>query len=183
MSDEHEEYVWLSIEDALEKLSAKDGFENEKRETIAKAQKYLERKNSFNSWKRCLADFENYKKRQAGERADMIAYSNINLISEILPVLDNFNASTDHIPEDQKDDPWVIGIMHIQHQLEKVLEDNGVIEIEVKTGDEFDPNTMEAIKQESENNKKEGKNKVEKVLMKGYKIGGKVIRAARVSVK
>lgn len=183
LSDEHEEYVWLSIEDALEKLSAKDGFENEKRETIAKAGIYLERKNSFNSWKRCLADFENYKKRQAGERADMIAYSNINLILEILPVLDNFHASTDHIPEDQKDDPWVIGIMHIQHQLEKVLEDNGVIEIEVKTGDEFDPNTMEAIKQESENNKKEGKNKVEKVLMKGYKIGGKVIRAARVSVK
>ena len=182
LSVEHEEYLWLPTKKALEKLSTKDGFENEKRETIIKAQKYLEMKSSLEGWKRCMADFENYKKRQAEDRKDMIAFSNTNLILEILPILDNFYASTEFVPEDQKENQWVIGIMHIQKQLEKVLEDNGVIEISVKAGDEFDPNIMEAVESDSKDKKKSG-DKVEKVLIRGYKMGGKVIRATKVSVK
>ena len=180
LSSEHEKYLWLPIEKAIEKLSAKDGFENEKRETILKAQKYLEMKDSMAGWKRCMADFENYKKRQAEDRKDMIAFSNANLILELLPILDNFYVSTEFIPEDQKENQWVVGIMHIQKQLEKVLEDNGVNEISVKAGDEFDPNIMEAVENESKDKKKAG-DKVGKV--RGYKMGGKVIRAVKVIVK
>ena len=137
-------------------------------------------KDSLEGWKRCMADFENYKKRQAEDRKDMIAFSNTNLILEILPILDNFYASTEFVPEDQKENQWVIGIMHIQKQLEKVLEDNGVNEISVKPGDEFDPNTMEAVENDSQDRSGD---KVEKVLIRGYKMGGKVIRATKVSVK
>jgi molecular chaperone GrpE len=197
LSDEHQSYEWLDFDEALEKFGDSD-FTKDKKESIIKAKEYLERKNSFDSWKRCLADFENYKKRQSEEKRDMIAYSNINLISEILPVLDNFHASTEHIPKDQKENPWVVGIMYIQKQLEKILEDNGVSEILVKSGDEFDPNIMEAVgdsNDANEHSNDSNKNKVKKVLMKGYKVGparnashsdaggGKVIRAARVTVK
>lgn len=141
-----------------------------------KAQEYLD------SWKRAQADFENYKKRQTEERKNLLQYGNINLILEILPVVDNFHASTDHIPEDQKKSPWVTGIMHIQKQLEKVLEDNNVSEVKIEKGDKFDPEVMEAI-ENKDCKSDECKNIVKQVVMRGYKIDGRVIRAARVTVE
>jgi len=185
LSHEHDEYQWITLDKADEIFSDKDGFEKEKKETVFKAKKFLEMKSAEDSYRRLAADFENYKKRASQERKEMIAFSNANLISEIIPVLDNFHASTDHIPEDQRDGAWVVGIMHIQTQLEKVLEDNGVLEIPVKVGDEFDPATMEALEDTNVMNKKANdtnKDKVKKIVQKGYKMGGKVLRAARVIV-
>ncbi|MDO9231705.1 MAG: nucleotide exchange factor GrpE [bacterium] len=185
LSDEHQEYEWLDFDKALEKFGDSD-FTKDKKESIVKAREYLELKNSLEGWKRCMADFENYKKRQIEERKDIIAFSNVNLILELIPILDNFHASTDHIPEDQKDGGWVVGIMHIQKQLEKVLEENGVSEILVNVGDEFDPNIMEAVSSANitnENTNDTNENKVKKVLMKGYEINNKVIRVARVAVE
>jgi len=185
LSKEHEEYEWVTMEKALGKFGQAD-FEKDKIETIKEVQKYLEIKESADKWKRIAADFENYKKRQVEERKEMIAFSNAQLLSEIIPVLDNFHASTDHIPEDQRDGPWVVGIMHIQTQLEKVLEDNGVVEIPVKVGDKFDPEVMEALadasdKDEDANDAKG--NRVKKVVQKGYKMGGRIVRAGRVIVE
>ncbi len=183
LSHEHQEYEWLDFDKAVEKFGDND-FTKDKKETIKRAKEYLELKNSLEGWKRCMADFENYKKRQTEERKDLIAFSNVNLISELIPILDNFHASTDHIPEDQRDGGWVVGIMHIQKQLEKVLQGYGVLDIEVNIGDKFDPSFMEAVKQESGDSEQEiSENKVRKVLMKGYKINNKVIRVARVAVE
>lgn len=186
LSSEHESFKWVPFNKVAEMFSKDDEFENEKRNTILKAQKFIEMKKSLDGWKRCMADFENYKKRQIEERKDLIAFSNVNLISELIPILDNFHASTDHIPQDQKENPWVTGIMYIQKQLEKVLQDYGVLDIEVKIGDEFDPNIMEAVSSANitnENTNDTNENKVKKVLMKGYKINNKVIRVARVAVE
>ena len=179
LSHEHEEYEWVSLKEAADKFGKTD-FEMDKVAAIEAAQRFLEMKRAEESMKRLAADFENYKKRASQERKEMIAFSNAQLMAEIIPVLDNFHASTDHIPEDQKDGAWVIGIMHIQNQLEKVLEDNGVLEIPVKAGDEFDPMIMEAL--QNGEGKENMENRVEKVVQKGYKIGGKVLRAARVIV-
>jgi nucleoside triphosphatase len=175
------DYVWTDPKEALE-LSLPEG-------TKRIIEGYLtlkELKKADDSWKRCAADFENYKKRQAENQKDLVAYSNINLILEILPVLDNFHASTDHIPENQKKSPWVAGIMHIQKQLEKVLEDNGVSEIKVKIGDKFDPEIHEALSDTNDTNihaNDTNTHKVKKIVMKGYKTGDRVIRAARVIVE
>ena len=182
LSHEHDEFEWVAIASAADKFSEKDGFEKEKRMTVLKAKEYLEMKEASERYKRLAADFENYKKRQAEERQDMIAFSNMNLIAEIIPVLDNFHASTDHIPPDQKENAWVVGIMHIQKQLEKVLEDNGVVEMAVRMGDEFDPATMEAL-QNVDERKEECKNIVSKIVQKGYKMGGRIVRASRVIVE
>jgi molecular chaperone GrpE len=139
-------------------------------------------------WKRCQADFENYKKRQVESQKDLLRYSTQNIVLQILPVIDNFQASTAHIPEDQKENPWVTGIMYIQKQLEQVLADNGVEECEVKAGDNFDPSQHEAIESkecdcDEEGNKKEFQNKVKQVIAMGYKMGDRVIRPARVIVE
>jgi molecular chaperone GrpE len=118
-------------------------------------------------------------------------FTKIDFVMQILPVLDNFHASTDHVPVDQKNSPWVEGIMHIQKQLENVLKDNGIEEIEVKVRDKFDHNTMEAIASERGENpvksdevsSPEAKfNRVNKIVQKGYQIDKKVIRAAKVIV-
>lgn len=184
LSDEHSEFLWLNMDEAIEKFDKKDGFENDKRNTLLDAKKYLEMQKAENSFKRLAADFENYKKRQEQSRKEWTEFSNMNLILQILPVLDNFHASTEHIPEDQKNDPWVVGIMHIQKQLEKVLEDNGVEEIKVKEGDEFNPEMHEAITTDANLRKEcESTNKIKKVVQKGYKMGNKIIRAVRVIVE
>jgi molecular chaperone GrpE len=153
---------------------------------VSKEEEYL------NNWKRAVADFENYKKRQAESQKDLLRYSLEGIIMQILPVLDNFHASTDHIPEDQKSNAWVVGIMHIQKQLEDLLKNNEVEEIEAKIGDEFNPRLHEAIKVENKIHPvksaeggpdKPEFNRVNKVIQKGYMIGGKVIRPTRVVVE
>ncbi len=176
LSHEHDEYEWVSLNQITEKLSSDDEFEKEKIKTIQKAQTYLEMKNAMNSWKRCVADFENYKKREAESKKELIAFANLNLIMEIFPVLDNFYISTKHIPEEEKESAWVVGIMHIQHQLEKVLLDNGVKEVVVKVGDKFDPATMEALEENKKNKEENLENKVAEVIQKGYQIEKRKIR-------
>ncbi|MEK7598171.1 MAG: nucleotide exchange factor GrpE, partial [Patescibacteria group bacterium] len=122
---EHSQFEWLEIDKAIEKFENK-GFEKDKRNSLIKAKEYLELKNSLDGWKRCQADFENYKKRQAQMQKDFIRFSTESVILQLLPILDNFQASTDHVPKEQKDAPWVVGIMHIQKQLDSVLTTYGV---------------------------------------------------------
>lgn len=190
---EHSEFEWLNIDEAIKKLDEKDSFEEEKMETLKAAKKYLEMEMALDGWKRSLAEFENYKKMQAESQKDRIRYATENIVMQIIPVIDNFQASTSHIPEDQKDNPWVTGIMYIQKQLENVLVENGIEEIDMKVGDNFDTKYCEAVSdgcchdEECQDKKcgekKKFKNKIKKVISKGYKIGDKVIRAARVIVE
>lgn len=183
LNDEFEKdaYKWVSIEEARG-LDLAVGT----KKIIENYLKYKEQKNLMADWKRAQADFENYKKMQADSQKDLIKYATQNIILQIIPVLDNFQMSTDHIPEDQKGGGWVTGIMYIQKQLETVLAENGVEEIAPKVGDNFDPVFHEAIADKAcecdhcECDKDKFKNRIKKVMLKGYKIGDKVIRAARV---
>jgi molecular chaperone GrpE len=175
-------------EEIVDMEEKKEVAEPEKKagESENKEQEYLD------GWKRCQADFENYKKRQAETQKDFIRFSTESVILQILPILDNFHASTDHVPKEQKDTPWVVGIMHIQKQLESVLTTYGVAEIETKVGDEFNPEIHEAIQAEENKTRpvksaeggpaKQEFNRVNKIVQKGYKMSDKVIRPARVIV-
>lgn len=178
---EQDEMENVSEEVAEEKAEELSKEEPASAEATDEAMEYL------NGWKRCQADFENFKKRQAESQKDLIRYSTQNIILQILPVIDNFHASTDHIPEDQKENPWVTGIMYIQKQLEQVLAENGVEEIGVKIGDNFDPAMHEAVEdKECKSCKSKDykfQNKIKKVLTRGYKMGERVIRPARVIVE
>jgi len=130
----------------------------------------------LDSWKRCQADFDNYKKDQAKQREEFRKYVQMDVILQLLPVLDNFEISLAHVPEEKKGNGWVEGIVHIKRQIEDVLRNNGIEEIVVKSGDKFDPEIHEAIGGEGK------KQVVKKVLRKGYKLDGRIVRAARVEV-
>ncbi len=156
-----------------------------KEKEVKKTEVEQNKENEYlDGWKRCQADFENYKKMQMESQREFVKYAAENLVLQIIPVLDNFHMSTDHVPEDQKNNAWVTGIMHIQKQLENVLKENGATEIETKEGDQFNPEIHEALENNNQETKnKEQKNKISKVILKGYKLNGKIIRAVKVVVE
>lgn len=140
---------------------------------MAKAEEYLE------GWKRTKADFANYKKQEAERRGEVIKFANQDLILALLPVLDNFESAYKELPDGKQDDEWAKGIGFIKDQLEGVLREMGVEEIPAQ-GTEFDPELHEAVEKVKDKNK--GSLKVIEVVRKGFKLGDKVIRVARVKV-
>ena len=150
----------------------KDKKEEERQEEKIDYKKLSEK--HLDSWKRCQADFENYKKAQVAHQEEFRKYAKIDMIEQILPVVDNFEASLAHVPEKSKENKWVEGIVYIKKQLEDVLRNNDIEEIAVKAGDKFNPEIHEAVTGKGE--------KIKKVLQKGYKLNGRILRAARVEV-
>ncbi|MFZ1720270.1 MAG: nucleotide exchange factor GrpE, partial [Candidatus Moraniibacteriota bacterium] len=141
----------------------------------------------LNDLKRLQADFENYKKRMANEQRETMRFVTTGIISDLVPILDNFNMAVAHVPEDKKSDPWVTGITYIEKQFEEVLAGFGVSVMGVKAGDDFDPSRHEAVSTEETSNNNQETNdaeahKIAKVLQKGYTMDGKVIRVAKVTV-
>lgn len=171
-----DEYVWVDPEGAL-KMDVAIGT----KKLIGRYLEEKKREEYLSGWQRCLADFENYKKRQLESQRNSEQFAKERIIMEVLPVVDNFEASLSHVPESEKESGWVVGINHIKTQLENILKENNVIEIEMKIGDEFNPEIHEAIEQEEKNEEKPG-NKIVKIVQKGYKIGERLIRPARVVV-
>ena len=125
---------------------------------------------------RLAADFENYKKRAARERDEYVTFANERLIKELLPVLDDLEralqAATEH--EEAKLEE---GVRLVQRSLADALAREGLSEIE--TNGRFDPHVHEALlSQPSE--AEEGS--VVQVLQKGYRLGDRVLRPARVVI-
>ncbi|HEU5476514.1 MAG TPA: nucleotide exchange factor GrpE [Gaiellaceae bacterium] len=125
---------------------------------------------------RLAADFENYKKRAARERQEYVALANERLIAELLPVLDDLEralTAAEQHEEAQLED----GVRLVHRALAALLERQGVTAIE--TDGKFDPHVHEALlSQPSE--AEEGS--VLDVVQKGYKLGDRVVRPARVVV-
>jgi molecular chaperone GrpE len=189
LSDEHEEFAWLTKEE-IEKEEEKS-FHRGVRQFIRSATQAIISDEYLNDLKRLQADFENYKKRMENERKETMRFITTGIISDLVPILDNFNMAVAHVPEDKKSDPWVTGITYIERQFEEVIAGYGVDIMEVKVGDTFDPTRHEAVGSEAKNEEsgienqdetKEKEQKIAKVLQKGYLMGDKVIRAAKVTV-
>ncbi len=189
ISDEHSEYDWKTVEE----IESGKEYKSWLKEFIRSATTHIQKEEYLTDLKRIQADFENYKKRQQESQKELGGYLIEKLVLDIIPVLDNFRAATMHVPPEQKESPWVVGIQYIEKQLEDVVKQNGVEVIEAKEGDAFDPTIHEAVSQENEpssaeatdgQGKKEAeKHVIAKVLQNGFRLGGKVIRPAKVSVK
>jgi len=183
LNDEFTEYKWLPIEEWLKKKEAKFGTYTYK--SLKKIKEFKEKTDYKEMYLRALADYDNLKKDTEKQKQDWIRFANTNLITEILPVMDNFKISVEHIPETERGSGWVIGINHIQNQLKKVLEDNGVEEIKT-VGEKFNPEFHEAVEGNNiseEELKKFKEGQVVKEVRPGYKMHGKVIAHAKVVVK
>jgi molecular chaperone GrpE len=125
---------------------------------------------------RLAADFENYKKRAARERAEYVALANERLIGELIPILDDLERALS-AAEEHQEAQLEEGVRLVYRSLAGLLERHGVQSIE--TEGKFDPHVHEALpSQPSE--AEEGS--VIDVVQKGYKLGDRVVRPARVVV-
>lgn len=126
---------------------------------------------------RLMADFQNYKRR--AEEARMKSYSNgrEDMITDILPVIDNFERALE--TEDEKNDGFKEGMAMIFKQMMDVLTKAGLEEIKAQ-GEEFDPNYHNAVM--TEDTDEFESNHVTEVLQKGYMFKEKVIRPSMVKV-
>jgi len=125
---------------------------------------------------RLAADFENYKKRVARERQEYVALANERLVLELLPILDDLERAL-AAAEQHEEAKLEEGVALVHRSLASLLERNGVQPIE--TDGRFDPHVHEALlSQPSEAD--EGS--VIDVVQKGYKLGERVVRPARVVV-
>ena len=127
-------------------------------------------------YQRLLADFTNFKKREEKARADFKKFASSNLIEELLPVLDNFDRA---LKDQDQEDSFVQGIIMTRDSLWKVLEKEGLEEIE-SDGVEFDPNFHHAF--QTEENEDFKSNYIIETYQKGYKLNDRVIRPSMVKV-
>ncbi len=125
-----------------------------------------------NNWKRALADYKNLEKRVAEERVEIVRYANQTVLLKMLTVLDNLELLAQHNPDES--------IKLIMKEFTQILTDEGVEKIQAD-GMDFDQNLMDAVEMVEVENKKEI-GKVIKVGQNGYKLFGKVIRPAKVTV-
>jgi molecular chaperone GrpE len=125
---------------------------------------------------RLAADFENYKKRAARERAEYVAHANERLVKDLLPILDDLEralAAAEQHEEAQLEE----GVRLVHRSLAQLLQRNGVQEI--STEGKFDPHVHEALlSQPSE----EEEGSVLDVVQKGYTLADRVVRPARVVI-
>ncbi|MTI84763.1 MAG: nucleotide exchange factor GrpE [Firmicutes bacterium] len=126
---------------------------------------------------RAQADFDNFRKRNQKEKDEFWKYASEPLISELLPVLDNFGRALDATPGDGE--KFLEGIQMIYRQLYEVLENEGLEVIDAK-GEEFDPNKHEAVMQEETDEYPD--NTVIEEMQRGYMFKDKIIRPAMVKV-
>lgn len=130
---------------------------------------------------RLFAEFENYKKRTSRERIELFKTAGQELMSSLLPVVDDFERALTHIEDDKEAEELRKGVLLIYNKFYNTLEQKGLSRIETKAGDTFDAEIHEAITQIPAPSD-DMKGKIIDCVEKGYKLGDKVIRYPKVVI-
>ncbi|MBI4366302.1 MAG: nucleotide exchange factor GrpE [Deltaproteobacteria bacterium] len=143
-----------------------------------------EAKAHYDKLLRVMADFENFKKRNERERAEAIAFANQRLLGDLLPVLDHLDEALASVDITANGSEAVRslseGVELTRRQCLGILARYGLDPIEPEAGAPFDPAVHEAIAQVDAEGA--GSGQVVARLRRGYKLHGRVLRAAMVSV-
>ena len=126
---------------------------------------------------RLQADFENFRRRTAKEKEELAAVITQNLLTDLLPLLDNFERAM--AVEQTDGEAFQKGVEMIFTQLREVLDKHGLENIEAE-GKPFDPNVHQAVMRVENPDVEDGT--ITQVLQKGYQAKGRVIRPAMVQV-
>lgn len=173
-SREVSDYKWMKAKEAIKRndisptviLLLKEFIkltENKQEEDIDYKAKY----------QRALADQQNLIKKNQEDKKEFIKYALADFIEDLIPIYDHLKLSIKNLPEEEKNNAWVIGVNHVLRQFKELLLSKGVEEIETK-GKKFDHNLMEAI---------EGKGEmVVQEVSPGYKLNGRLLKPAKVIV-
>jgi molecular chaperone GrpE len=163
----------------------------EKVDTSEETVKNIEQENAAEStepevvqepdWKdqymRTLADFDNFRRRTARDREDILKQASSDVIKDILPTIDNLALALSKA--ENQEDPFVTGIKLVYDGLLKALEGHGAIPID-SLGEPFDANYHEALAQLPSEEVPEGN--VMNEIKRGWLLHGKLLRAAQVVV-
>ncbi len=130
---------------------------------------------------RLQADFENFRRRVAKDREELLQYGYQNLVKDLLSTVDNLDRAIEHVRKGREADfeSLLEGVELVRKDLLSVLSNWGVAEIEAQ-GSVFDPNLHEAMAQVPHESAEP--NSVLEVLQKGYQLRERLIRPARVVV-
>jgi len=163
------------VEEELDEAAAAERVESDL------AQIEGERAELMDTLRRIQADFENYRKRVQREQVTLVERANERLLEDLLPVLDSFDgalASLANSPGSAADIEKVRnGVLGIHAQLVTVVQKNGLERIAAE-GAPFDPNEHEAVMQDDG----DGEPHVAQIMRTGYRLKGRVLRPAMVSV-
>ena len=129
--------------------------------------------------KRQMAEFDNFRKRTEKEKTQMYDMGAKSIIEKILPVIDNFERGLAAVPEEQREDAFVVGMDKVYRQMLTELDASGVKPIEA-VGQEFDPNFHNAVMQVESEEYDSGV--VAQELQKGYMHKDSVVRHSMVAV-
>ncbi len=130
---------------------------------------------------RLYADFENYRKRTTKERIDLFSSASRDLMTALLPVVDDFERALKALSDAGAEEPLMEGVRLIHSKMYDILTHKGLRSMEVIPGQAFDLDRMEAITKIPAPTD-ELKGRVVDVLEQGYKMGEQVLRYARVVV-
>ena len=128
---------------------------------------------------RLMAEFENFRRRNAKEQLELIETANGKLLEKLSEVQDNFERAFAAENKAKDLEAFEKGMQMIYNQFAKVLTDAGLEQID-PTGNEFDPNLHEALMQQPSETIPEGH--VVTVFQKGYKLKNKILKTAKVIV-
>lgn len=124
-------------------------------------------------WKRAAAEFQNYRRRTEGERAEILRGANGALLKDLLPVLDDLGRALANVPPDQEESKWVEGARLVERKFRAIMERQGLTPIDA-LGQPFDPALHEAIGGSGTH--------VAQEYQRGYTLNGRTLRPAMVIV-
>ena len=159
-----------TVEQPQEETAGKSELEIAKEQLAKEKDQYL----------RLFAEFDNFKKRTSRERMDIFKTANKEVITSLLPVLDDFGRAINQI-EKSGDDNLLQGVELINNKLVETLRGKGLKEMEVKPGDDFNTDIHEAITQIPAPTE-DLKGKIVDVVETGYLLNDVVVRYAKVVV-
>jgi molecular chaperone GrpE len=165
------------VEEPIKEVVENAEKESVKEEEPSKEDLLAQEKDKF---LRLFAEFENYKKRTSRERLELFKTANRELMSALLPVLDDFDRALSEIKK-AEDDELFKGVKLISDKFKNTLEQKGLTKMEVKQGDVFDADKHQAITQIPAP-KKKLKGKIIDVTEQGYMLGDVIIRFPKVVV-
>ncbi|HEY4494162.1 MAG TPA: nucleotide exchange factor GrpE [Candidatus Paceibacterota bacterium] len=140
-----------------------------------------EKEEYLTGWQKERADFANYKKEEENRKAMFSEAVRERILTRFLTVLDSFNLAFANREAWEKVDPnWRKGVEYIYSQMNDIFKEYGVMPVG-EVGESFDPNIHQSIDMVA-TNKREQDHKIAVVVQRGYKLGGRIIRPARVNV-
>lgn len=176
IEDTKDELEEKAKENKAEEVEEKEeAAEEDVKEDAEKAEANKQLEDLNNKLLRLQADFINYKNRVEREKENIYSYALEDIMSQLLPVLDNFERALNNMEEANS---YYEGVKMIYDQMVDVLSKNGLKEIDC-LNKPFDPNFHHAVMSE-ESDKEEGT--ILEVLQKGYMLKDKVIRPSMVKV-